>query len=91
MLDFTPREVKVSIRERLPDDPEGFPAYVVWNPITEKLWVTFGMVNGGNTREEVLFWAKRFSSKNGLPLELPEGWEDVEAALPERSWREKDG
>lgn len=66
------------------------PRYVVCNPVESGGdWFTFGLPNGGDTREEALFWAERFASKNGLELVLPEGWEDVEPSLPDVSWWER--
>lgn len=50
---------------------------------SERLWFVFGLPQGGNTREEAVFWAERFASKNGAHFLRPEGWEQVVGALPE--------
>ena len=44
----------------------------------------FGLVDGADTREEIVFWAERMASKNGFHFIRPEGWEDVVGELPER-------
>lgn len=48
-----------------------------------KLLGVFGMIDGGETREEAVFWAERMASKNGFHFLRPAGWEDVVGALPE--------
>lgn len=42
---------------------------------------TFGLPQGGDTREEAVFWAERFASKNGYRFVRPDGWDDVEGRL----------
>lgn len=74
--------VTVAIRERTAEDLPDRPRYVVCNPTAGQDWTVFGMVQGGDTREEAVFWAERLASKNGLCFERPEGWENVVGALP---------
>jgi len=69
---------------------EGKRGYVAYNPKTGKNWAVFGSTQGGHTREEALYWAGRLASKNGLELKRPDGWEDVEAHLPERDFDPND-
>lgn len=47
----------------------------------KRLYV-FGSEEGGKTREEALFWLYRAQSKQGLSIEVPAGWENVEPGLP---------
>lgn len=58
-------------------------AWIVVNPSTVQQYAVFGLPQGGVTREEALFWAERICSKNDLILDLPPGWDDVVATLPE--------
>lgn len=80
--------MKAAIRERTPQEPH-LPRYVVYSPETGNLWTVFGLVQGGDSKEEVLFWAERLVSKNGLEFERPEGWEGVEPKLPRQSDAER--
>ena len=43
----------------------------------------FGGVDGGDTREEAVFWADRWASKNGGHFIRPDGWAEVVGNLPE--------
>lgn len=63
--------------------------YILVRPDTPRTpdcarFYVFGLEQGGRTREEALYWARRFASKQGYSLVLPKGWENVEPALPER-------
>jgi hypothetical protein len=81
----TPEQpVTIAIREASEEDREKYerPRYVVCNPQSGNDWTVFGHIQGGDTREEAVFWAERLASKNGLHFERPGGWEDVEGALP---------
>ena len=60
-----------------PDTPTGLGAD------TPRFYV-FGIEQGGPTREEALFWAERWASKQDFKLVLPDGWENVEPKLPSR-------
>jgi hypothetical protein len=51
----------------------------------------FGLPQGGDTREEAVFWAERFCSKNGYSFARPEGWGDVVGALPPEDEVEGEG
>jgi hypothetical protein len=74
---------KVAIRVVSREDQARYqrPRYVVCNPESGNDWTVFGLIQGGNTREEAVFWAERLASKNGLTFERPKGWEDVVGAL----------
>src|SRR5574338_95278 len=65
--------------------PSDVPKYVVVALAHEHEhnWIcsVFGLPQGGETREEAVFWAERFASKNGYRFVPPEGWEDVVGAL----------
>lgn len=50
-----------------------------WSPL-----YVFGLPQGGVDKAEALFWAERAASRNGFQFTRPPGWEDIEAALPER-------
>jgi hypothetical protein len=67
-------QVRVAIRE-------GEPGWQVYNPVTDSQWAVFGQPQGGETREEAVFWAERLASKNGLRFERPEGWENIVGRL----------
>lgn len=71
----------VSIKE---SEHEDHPKYVVYNPITDNYYYVFGMIQGGETKGEAVFWAERLASKNGLTFKRPDGWEDVISKLPEK-------
>jgi hypothetical protein len=58
--------------------------YIVVDTETGSYLGAFGMVDGGNTRAEAVFWAERWASKNGGHFLRPDGWEKVVGALPER-------
>lgn len=58
------------------------PKYVVVGTETDIIVSVFGMPQGGQTRAEAVFWAKRFASKNGYGYRAPDGWENVEGTLP---------
>jgi hypothetical protein len=74
--------VTVSIREREEKDLPDRPRYIVYAPESGGDFAVFGFIQGGETREEAVFWAERFASKNGLSYVAPEGWENVTGALP---------
>lgn len=81
--------VRVGIRERVETevpyvvgDHPSRPRYIVYDPQTGDDWAVFGTIQGGETREEAVFWAERFASKNGVNYAPPEGWDDVVGALP---------
>ncbi len=57
--------------------------YVVVDAETDEYLGGFGLITGGETREEAVFWAERWASKNGGHFLRPEGWESVVGALPE--------
>jgi len=50
----------------------------------DQLLGAFGLTEGSETREEAVFWAERWASKNGGHFIRPEGWADVVGNLPER-------
>ena len=54
---------------------------VVCVELPEQFLTVFGLVQGGATREDAVFWAERMADKNGLHFIRPEGWEDVVGAL----------
>ena len=56
--------------------------YVVVDADTDDYLGAFGMVAGGDTRAEAVFWAERWASKNGGHFLRPEGWDAVVGALP---------
>lgn len=56
--------------------------YVVINPDTNSIFTVFGLPQGGEDREEAVFWAQRLASKNDFEYIAPEGWEDVVGRLP---------
>lgn len=64
--------------------PMRAPRYVVVdaNDPTQYLGA-FGMVDGGDTRAEAVFWAERWASKNDGHFIRPDGWAKVEGALPD--------
>lgn len=77
-------------REKFPPIVRGnrripVPKYVVVSCISDNIVSVFGLPQGGATRAEAVFWAERAASKNGLEYVVPEGWENVEGKLPERS------
>lgn len=74
----------VVIREPSAEERKKFerPRYVVCNPESGNDFTVFGLIQGGETREEAVFWAERLASKNGLTFERPDGWDDVVGALP---------
>lgn len=76
--------VDVAIREVSEGEQKEFkrPRFVAYDPLTCLDYIVFGSVQGGDTREEAVFWAERLASKNGLNFERPEGWGDVEGELP---------
>ncbi len=58
--------------------------YVVINSeVPEHIYTVFGLIQGGATEEEAVFWAQRLASKNGLVYAPPAGWEFIEGKLPE--------
>jgi hypothetical protein len=61
----------------------GGPRYCVCNPASGHVYTVFGFVQGGDTREEAVFWAERLASRNGLAFERPAGWENVVGKLPD--------
>lgn len=76
------RTVKVTIVEE-PWDAKV--RYAVVDPTNGNYWTVFGLLQGGDSREEAVFWAERLASKNDLRFERPEGWGDVVGALPVRA------
>jgi hypothetical protein len=66
------------------------PKYVVcmWDD-DERVVSVFGLPQGGDTREEAVFWAERCASKNGFDYVPPHGWEDIDGKLPSERPRKK--
>lgn len=58
------------------------PRWVVVDADTDRYLGGFGMIDGGKTRGEALYWALRFASKNGYTFIRPDGWERVEPVEP---------
>jgi hypothetical protein len=88
------RVAAVSIRKATSDERrKGFPPivksrrrvrvpkYVVVNPDSDNIFTVFGLPQGGDTRAEAVFWAKRLASKNDLDYSPPRGWEGVVGEL----------
>jgi hypothetical protein len=49
--------------------------------IKPSVWVgAFGVPYTADTREEAVFWAERWASKNGGEFERPPGWEGIAGA-----------
>ena len=84
----------LTIRESTADEREPGGVGAFWatgKPMTAKQYVIvddennylggFGLVDGGDTREEAVFWAERWASKNGGHFVRPDGWEHVVGAL----------
>lgn len=94
---FNPPSRHLTIREATPDErkpgglgtfwatdkPMRAQKYVVVDVETDDYLGAFGMVDGGSTRSEAVFWAERWASKNDGHFLRPQGWENVEGALPE--------
>lgn len=77
--------IKLSIRERTADDMPDRPRYVVCFPERNGDFALFGQIQGGETREEAVFWAERAASKNDFEFLRPYGWDEVVGSLPEES------
>lgn len=58
------------------------PKYVVVSAASGGIVSVFGIPQGGDTRSEAVFWAKRAASKNDYDYISPAGWERVEGRLP---------
>lgn len=86
----------VTIRETTKEErkqswPQGdkgrmFEKYVLVNTdIPENYCLSFGILPvTANTKGEMLYWARRYASKNGATLVLPPGWDKVK--IP-KEWR----
>jgi hypothetical protein len=74
--------LRLGIRERTEDDQPDRPRHVVCFPDRGTDLAVFGQVEGGETREEAVFWAERAASKNGFDFQRPEGWQNVVGRLP---------
>lgn len=85
----------VTIRRRRPDEPD-VAFWLGGKPQRVPVWVVvdaddpdrylggFGMVDGGRSKAEAVFWAERFASKNGYGFIRPPGFEKVLGKLPDR-------
>lgn len=60
------------------------PKWVVVSLEHNTIVSVFGLPQGGATKAETVFWAKRAASKNGFEYLPPSGWEKIEGELPKR-------
>lgn len=86
----------LTARESTPDErmPGGVGFWLTGAPMAASRYVVvdvetgaylggFGMADGGDTREEAVYWADRWASKNGGHFLRPEGWEGIVGDLPD--------
>jgi hypothetical protein len=87
---LTIRDSTEAEREHIADfwatgNPMRAQRYLIVEADNPESWLgAFGLVDGGDTREEAVFWAERWADKNGGHFLRPDGWEDVVGALPEQ-------
>jgi hypothetical protein len=83
----------VTIRARRKDEPDvpfwatgvaqKVPRWVVVDADDSDRYLGgFGMVDGGKSKGEAVFWAERFALKNGYTFIRPAGFEKVRAKEP---------